>query len=510
MSSLSEFFSRKNNTATAVAVSTPEKAPTLLPGKGPSGDDRPAEAWAEIGSRIGSDNEVLRNLLVDTGRQVGALDDLKDAFSKLVDPINKTLRALEHEKSDNVGLRGTLADVRASYEALRSEFNELGRRSAASETEIDRLRHELELAQQTARGAETSKMELSDELSIVRGRVAEVERQLLLETNNARALSDENHTLSSHSAAADKRVVELEGELSATKERLVLLENEKRSLQNSLEQLIGENSKLTRRVNETDNTLANVRTRLEQVETSFATSENERNKLTAAVDEANERRQAESNTLNLRLEAMHSRATAAEKLLGEVRQSLIARTEENRLSERKVIEATIGKNAIEKKLEQLLSSLQGQERQIRDLDGSRATLVERSSALTKTVKSRETALARAEEKIQALADHVKHLETDAEQSRAKTEKRVEELSAALQREKMERAVAEGALEATRKNYAELQRELAAERSGRRDETRPELVANAEADKRMARAKVAEVKPAETKADPEKVEPIIPS
>jgi hypothetical protein len=75
MSSLSEFFSRKNNTATAVAVSTPEKAPTLLPGKGPSGDDRPAEAWAEIGSRIGSDNEVLRNLLVDTGRQVGALDD---------------------------------------------------------------------------------------------------------------------------------------------------------------------------------------------------------------------------------------------------------------------------------------------------------------------------------------------------------------------------------------------------------------------------------------------------
>ncbi len=121
----------------------------------------------------------------------------------------------------------------------------------------------------------------------------------------------------------------------------MLLENEKRSLQNSLEQLVSENSKLTRRVNETDNTLANVRTRLEQVETALATSENERNKLTAAVDEANERRQSESNTLNMRLEAMQSRASAAEKLLGEVRQSLIARTEENRLSERKVVEATI-------------------------------------------------------------------------------------------------------------------------------------------------------------------------
>ena len=163
-----------------------------------------------------------------------------------------------------------------------------------------------------------------------------------------------------------------------------------------------------------------------------------------------------------------------------------------------MVEATIAKNATEKKLEQLLASLQGQERQLRDLDGSRATLVERSSALSKTVKSRETALARAEERIQSLSDQIKILETDAEASRSKTEKRIEELSSALQREKMERAVADGALDATRKNYAELQRELAAERSGRREETKPELVASAE--------------PAKSKAKPDanKVEPIIPS
>ena len=103
-----------------------------------------------MGSRIGSDNEVLRNLMVDTGSQVGALDDLKDAFGKLVDPINKTHRALEQEKSDNVGLRGTLAAVRSSYDTLRVEFNELERRSAASETEIERLRHEPDAQVQNA------------------------------------------------------------------------------------------------------------------------------------------------------------------------------------------------------------------------------------------------------------------------------------------------------------------------------------------------------------------------
>jgi crescentin len=305
--------------------------------------------------------------------------------------------------------------------------------------------------------------------------------------------------LAEHSAIADKHIVELEGELSASRERVVILENEKRSLQNSHEQLVSENAKLMRRINETDNTLANVRNRLEQIETQLATSETERNKLTASVDEANERRQAESNTLNMRLEAMQSRATAAEKLLGEVRQSLISRTEENRLSERKVVEATIAKNTTEKKLEQLLASLQGQERQIRDLDGSRITLVERSNALTKTVKSRETALARAEERVQTLSDQIKQFEADAEANRIKTEKRIEELSLALQREKMERAVADGALEATRKNYAELQRELAVERSGRREETKPELVASHEP-----------AKPKVKQPEAEKVEPIIPS
>ena len=504
MSSFSDLFGRKG-------VATAEKFPSA-PVKGT--EDRPAvpESWAELGSRIGGDNEALRNLLVDTGRRIGALDDLKDAFGKLVDPIQKTLRVLEQEKSENVGLRGTLADLRASYETLRTEFNELGKRAAAAETEIERLRHELEGSQVVGRNAESAKVELSDELSTSRGRVAELERQLTQEIANVRTLTDENHSLSEHSSVADKRIIELEGDASVARERLVILENEKRSLQNSLDQLVGENSRLLRRVNENEAALSSTRARVEQLETALNAAENERNKLTAAVDEANERRQTETNTLNMRLEAMQSRATAAEKLLGEVRQSLIARTEENRASERKVVEATIARNSTEKKIEQLLASLQAQERQVRDLEASRSTLVERSSTLMKTVKARETALTRAEEKIQSLSDRVTQLEAEAENNRTKTEKRVEELNSALQRERLERAVSDGALEATRKNYSELQRELALERAGRREEPQLEAVASTEeaGDAEAQKAKAAKAKaqrPSEGKPNGT-IEPII--
>ena len=476
MSSISEFFGRKGQATAAAAAPAPEKVPPISPGKGPDGDDRPAESWAEMGSRIGTDNEVLRNLLVDTGRRIGALDDLKDAFGKLVDPITKTLRTLEEGKSENVSLRGTLADLRGTYETLRGEFADLSKRNAAHETEIDRLRHDLDQAQQSGRAHEIAKTDLGDELTTARVRIAELERQLAQEVHNVRGLTDEKHAVADHAATADKRIVELEAETTHARERLVLLENEKRSLQGSLDALVGENSRLSRRVTENENALTGARSRIEQIETALTASEQQCNKLTAMVDEANERRQGEGNSLNLRLEAMQSRATAAEKLLAEVRQSLIARTEENRQSERKVVEATIARNSTEKKLEQLLGSLQTQERQLKDLEGSRATLVERSNTLLKTVKARETALTRAEERIQSLTERVTQLENDAEASRVKTEKRVEDLNAALQREKLERAVTEGALEATRKNYAELQRELAAERAGRRDETSPALVA----------------------------------
>ena len=90
---------------------------------------------------MGEENEALRNLLTDTGRKIGELDELKEAFDKIVAPFNSTLRALEQEKSQTLGLSGMLDEARAAYETLRAEFYQIekkgdrarsrGRRSCA-------------------------------------------------------------------------------------------------------------------------------------------------------------------------------------------------------------------------------------------------------------------------------------------------------------------------------------------------------------------------------------------
>lgn len=117
-----------------------------------------------------------------------------------------------------------------------------------------------------------------------------------------------------------------------------------------------------------------------------------------------------------------------------------------------------------KRLVQIEAQHEARERQIKDHEQARTALAERNNALTKTLKVRETTLARAEEKIAALTERNGHLEADIQVSRTNIEKRVEDLNSALQRERMERAVVEAALEAARKHNSRLQSEVAALRS----------------------------------------------
>jgi len=89
-----DIFGRKT-----AAASAGQLTPRLRNGNGNGGDHISIESLSDVGSRMGEENEVLRNLLTDTGRKISELDDLKQAFDKLVAPFNSTLRALEQEKS---------------------------------------------------------------------------------------------------------------------------------------------------------------------------------------------------------------------------------------------------------------------------------------------------------------------------------------------------------------------------------------------------------------------------
>ncbi len=103
MAKLSELFGRKGGEVGAdsrVAHLDPPPPPTVAP----------PESVADANARMGGENEGLRNLMADTRRKIGELDQIKDTFDKISAPFNNALRALEQEKSQRMALTHALKE----------------------------------------------------------------------------------------------------------------------------------------------------------------------------------------------------------------------------------------------------------------------------------------------------------------------------------------------------------------------------------------------------------------
>ena len=115
------------------------------------------ELFSAIGAQIGGENETLRNLLLDANAKIGELDTIKDAVGRLVDPVSKTLRAMESERSEKLALQTVLNNTRTAYGKLRNEFADYEKKFAASQSQCDDLRHELANTQNLLRTAEATR-----------------------------------------------------------------------------------------------------------------------------------------------------------------------------------------------------------------------------------------------------------------------------------------------------------------------------------------------------------------
>src|SRR4051812_3961538 len=141
------------------------------------------ESFSDVGSRLGEENEELRNLLFDTGRKIGELDELKSAFDKIVIPFNNTLRALEQEKSQNLSLNQQLNESRSTSDALRAQFYSVEKKATLLESENERLREDLELAREQLRALESQRNDISSQVTAQNAQIGELERQLAQESS---------------------------------------------------------------------------------------------------------------------------------------------------------------------------------------------------------------------------------------------------------------------------------------------------------------------------------------
>lgn len=454
MSKFGGFFARKtggNDKADAPGV-------TALPDNPLELDE---ELFSALGAQIGGENEQLRTLMLDANAKISELDTIKAAVGKLVDPVSKALQVIESERSEKVGLQTVLNNTRTAYGKLRNEAAELEKKSATFQQDCERLRQELVAAHNALHIAETTKAEISIDIAARRAQIAELEARLAAEVGESKALRDENQRLDERLVTTEKRIITLEADLNSARQRLLTAEDEKRAQQASLDKASAEAARFARKLAETEASLATTQGRLRHVEANLAEANMDRSRLTTALDEANERHEHDLTTQRMRFDALQARALSTEKLLVEAREHLLARAEEVREIDRRAQAIARERDTLQAHVSELEADRVLRESEFKEADQARSLLLERSAALARAFNGKESALEQAEERISLLNDRIEAMQTAAANERQAAEASIEELTAALRREKMERAVVQGALDSGRKDLTRLMREVMA-------------------------------------------------
>ena len=449
----------------AAAAQTPA---STLPPENPLELDE--ELFSTSSAQLGGENEELRNLLINAATKVAELESIKASVDRLVAPVTRTLQAVEAERAEKLGLQTVLNNTRLAYGKLRTEAAETERRAAAAERECETLSQELAASQSLLRNTEAAKSEIAVDLATRRAQIADIEARLNQETGETRILREENKRLDERLIATEKRIIALEGEIATNRQRLMMAEDEKQAQQAAFEKSSAEGAKLARRLAETETALAATQARLRTTEGNFVEMNAERTRLVGTLDESNERHEHELSTQRMRFETLQARAAATEKLLIEAREHLIGRAEEIREADRRNAELARERDTLHARVAEFEADRYAREAQRQEVEQARNTLMERSTALARAYTAKETALTRAEESITSLNERIITLEAALLDQKHAAEQTIEELSSSLRREKMQRAVVEGALETARKDFSRLMRETA---TLRREQPLPE-------------------------------------
>jgi chromosome segregation ATPase len=464
MAKLAELFGRRDG---EVAATPPDPVPVT-----PAAEEDAEAATAQradpvdtsatndtSATKIGEENEALRNLLVDAGMKVRQFDEYKIFFTKLIEPASQALRTLEQEKTSNIDLRRRLEQAVARGDGLHSRTHELETRHAILVSENEKLRQELDLSRLEARDAERSRAEFAGENLLRRSTIADLERQFSLETSRVNTLSDECQRLRDETVAAEEKASRIAAELSAARDKIDFLEGETTSLQKSLDQVSEQATQAARRFTENETALTAAKTRLLQLEASNSELSAERDKLRSNLDANSSRHGSEQSRIQMQIDAVRARAAAAEKLLTEARQLIARRGEEMRTADQRNAEAAYASEKAEKRIAELEAALSEQRAEVNEIKAGRDRLIEKSGVAVNALKLRETQLQRAEDAAKSMTERTARLETELREGGEVSQRRIDQLAAALDRERLDHQVTEGALDSARTERDQLQADV---------------------------------------------------
>lgn len=419
------------------------------------------DLFVPVATKLGEENEAVRMLLLDAEHKIGELDTIKSSIAKLLDPVSSTLRNYEETKGEKLILQRALNNAQDVCTKLRDELAAMQKKAAAFKAECAHLQEAGVAARQNMAALERNNAQQLAELAEHRTRAAELQNLAQRQASELQLRRIENLRLGERAVAADQQIVQLEAELQTSQQQAKQTKQERATVQASLEKSFNELARTARALSDAEKAHASTAARLQATQRNLADVQAERAELSATLDEAVHQHRDTLNVLSSRLETIQARSTLTENLLNEARQALTSRADEIRALERRLIDAATEHGALAEQLGSAEAALAERETRIKDLEAERVALTEHGRKLIQLANEREAAHRQAQQQVGEQSELATRLQDELGAASSSHEVRIADLEAQLQREQLDRAMAEGALEAARKDMARLLHEISA-------------------------------------------------
>lgn len=423
-------------------------------------DDRQSYTMAALPQldEMGQRGEMLR---VRVAQLVERLEDIKSIpadFAAILEPLSAISAELPRARVRTAELEGLLSRERESVGDLRRQVGELMAHANATATELGSRRADLSRLESLLREAETEREEVRGRLQERSQAASDLDQQLGAETERTRFLAGETKTLRSEVQALDQSATRLGRDLAETSERLAISDEENRRLQLLAEEHAARIADLTARSDALAEENATSLERLHAVEGRLTEEIAAREKVEVQSQAELGAARAEFSNLAMRMEASTNRASALDRLLGQVRVQLRDREETVRVADRAAKDADAERLSHERRLETLQAELARSGERWVEAQQSRMDLDGRCDMLTRALAAKDATLEQALGRIASLAEQADQLSRRGEAERADLEAKIRRLTEDLHNERSERALARGALDIARESRAALQKQ----------------------------------------------------
>ena len=414
-------------------------------------DADPVAAHQNFLDKVGRDNENVRNKCAEVVRKIEEAASLHRDVAMIFTHVDSVLADLEKTKSELIQRTSALLAERDFHGQLKQTHRETSEaferfKADAAIVAGERKRHvhmiaELEVNLGALQLAHVEKV----------AQHADMQRQNFNDAEKMQEISRELANASTELQRADALIVALQGDAAAQRDRATLAEEDARALHVSLSETRQSAAKLGRSFEEAAMGLDTARKRIVDLESALATEKSEHSKFHALWQQESDGRRSDVSTMQIKIEAQISRIEASDRLLAAARNQFHVKVEELRKEERRSQEIAVSLDALEQKARVLDVQNSEMRAKLGESEKSRDSSLERAEQHLKTIMAKENAIHQGERKLQMLTDRFAADSQRFDSQRDQYERRIQKLTEMLEKEKLDRSLAQGALDSARKD-----------------------------------------------------------